>query len=400
MTRSPNNAQAMRWVLMETAPWGHRMRLPGHHLARWLVRRGHTVAYVSAPVSPWHFLSRGRRADARRRWNQEGPVGRWRHPQLFTFIPRTLLPVHRARPFDNNAAWNGSEFFSRPRAGNVLREAGFARADVMVIHNLQMPHLVRHVQPRVLVARMEDDIAGFPEMPHVIVRREREILADADLVTITAEGLRAKAERAGTEQIHYLPNGVESRRFARPDTLPLRPHDMPDGPVAVYVGALDSWFDQELLAGVAKKLTEWNFLVIGPKRTAMPSLDALANVHFIGPRQQEEVPPYLWHATAGIIPFQRTPLIESVCPLKLFEYLAAGLPVVATRWKEIERLQSPAVLSNSVPEWCDRLEQARKSTASDELASRVEYARQYDWDAIFTVFETRVHGLLNEEGRR
>lgn len=386
---------AMRWVLVETAPWGHRMRLPGQHLAEWLLERGHTVAYVSAPVSPWHFLSRGRRTDARHRWNLEGPVGRWRGERLFAFIPRTLLPVHRQWPLDGNMTWNGSERFSFPRAGAVLREAGFDRADVLVMHNLQIPHLVRAVQPRVFVARMEDNIAEFPEMPRVIVRREHEIIADADMVTITAEGLRARAEKAGAIRIHAMPNGVNSARFRRPESLPPRPADMPPGPVAVYVGALDGWFHATLLAQVARALPAWRFLLIGPRRHAMPALDACANVAFLGAKPQEEVPPYLWHGTAGIIPFQRTRLIESVCPLKLFEYAVASLPVVATRWAEMERLKSPAALCDDAPAFAAALEAAAQPDSARQRES-IAYGEAHDWNRIFGRFEDAVRALRAE----
>ena len=375
-----------RWVLVETAPWGHRMRLPGHHLARWLVARGCTVAYVSAPVSPWHFVSARAREDARRRWSQEGALGQWRSPRLFTFIPRTWLPVAAARPFDNNACWNGSEWASRPRAGQVLREAGFARADVMVVQNFQMPHLVRHVDARVLVVRLEDDISAFPAMPRVIVRRHREIIADADLVTITAQGLRPHAERAGAREVMHLPNGVDAARFERPASFE-RPADLPPSPVATYVGALDAWFDEELLADVATRLPQWSFALIGPPRRPFERLRALPNVHFLGPRPQEQVPPCLWSSDAGIIPFRRTQLIETVSPLKLFEDLAAGLPVVSTRWSEMERLGSPAKLASTAAEFAGALEGARAPKGG------VGYAREFDWDAVFGPFAARVGEL-------
>lgn len=388
----------MKWVLFETAPWGHRLRLPGHHLARWLVAGGHTVAYVSAPVSPWHFLSRARREDARRRWNQEGPFGRWRHERLFTFIPRTLLPVHRQWPFDGDASWKGSERFSFPRAGEVLRDAGFAKADVLAMHNLQMPHIVRHVQPRAFVLRIEDDISGFADMPRTIVRHEADMIADADLVTITAEALRAKAEGAGAARIHAMPNGVDFAMFARPAELPPRPAELPQGPVAIYTGALDSWFDDELLAKVAERLGEWRFVMVGPRRAPMAALRRMANVSFLEGRPQEQLPPLLWHATAAIIPFRRIPLIESVCPLKLFEYCAAGLPVVSTRWSELESLRSPARLAATAAEFGDALLEST-GEGEDARQRRIEWARGHDWNARFEGLMQAVRRTMAESGR-
>lgn len=376
-----------RWVLFETAPWGHRMRLPGHHLARWLAERGRQVAYVSAPVSPWHFLSRSGRETVRRRWTQEGPAGQWRTPNLFTFIPRTLLPLAAARPFDNNGCWNGAELFSRPRAGAVLREAGFARADVLLVSNFQMPHIVRQVDPAVLVVRLEDNPAAFPGMPKTIAKRWGELAADADLATITEEGLRPIVEEAGARAVELLPNGVDLARFRRPERLPHADFDFPAGPVALYVGALDSWFDEELLARVADLLPDWTFLLVGPPRRPFERLRARRNVVFAGPRPQEQVPPLLWRARAGIIPFRRTRLVETVSPLKLFEYLGAGLPVVSTRWAAMERLAPPAVLASDAEEFAAALSRAEPPPGG------VQWAAAHDWGALFEAFEGTVAAL-------
>lgn len=389
---SPIN-EALTWALFETAPWDHHLRLPGHHLARWLLGRGHKVAYLSAPVSPWHFLSKQSRELAKKRWNADGPVGRWHSPNFFTYIPRTWLPIHRQWPFDSNATWNGSEYFSRPRAGEVMRSSGFDRVDVLVVQNYQMPHIVRHLQPRLFVVRLEDDIAEFPRMPRIIARRYGEIIADADLVTITARALEPLAKRKRAHELYYLPNGVNLTAFERPEQLPERPGDMPNGPVAIYTGALDSWFDEELLAAAAQRLPEWNFLLIGPVAKAFDQLNLLNNIIFLGARPQEQLPTYLWHSQAGIIPFRRNRLVESVAPLKLFEYLAAGLPVISTRWSEMESLQSPAILADNPAQFANAIESAQSQNTSERTA-RVDWARQYDWHILFTGFENKLRGQL------
>lgn len=379
-----------RWVLCETAPWGHRMRLPGHHLTRWLVARGDMVAYVSVPVSPWHFLDPKARALARRRWHQEGAQGRWRNERLFTYIPRTLLPVHRRAPFDSDLAFRWSHRLTVPNAQAVLEREGFGDPDVAVVQSVLLAPLAESLGPGKLVLRIEDAIEHFAGMPRVAVRQERVWLRRADLVTATAPALAEHAVAAGARRVHLLPNGVNVRRFHRKVGAAV-PEDWPrgDGPVAVYVGALDSWFDEELLATVARRLPQWRFVLIGPPARPFASLRALGNVFFLGPRAAESVPPYLWAATAGIIPFRRTPLIETVCPLKLFEYLAAGLPVVATRWSELERLRSPAMLADSAEAFGEGLERAR-TRGEEERRAAVEWAAEYDWGRLFRGFAEMV----------
>lgn len=390
---STPDLRGQHWVLLDTAPWGHVLRLPGHHLARWLVERGATVAYVGAPVSPWHQLAPGRSAEMRRRWQQEGPRGRWRGRRLFTLIPRTWLPVANRWPFDSAMAWHDSEEWSSPRTSTVLREAGFDRADVVVVQNWQMIGLVRQLRPRALVIRIEDDLRAFPGMPRVIPRKAPDIVREADLVTITAEALRPLPRAWGASRIELLRNGVDVERFARPDVLPPAPADWPRGPVALYTGAISTWFDDELIADTARRLPHWSFVLVGPRRHPLRASLDQPNVQWREGMPQEQLPPLMWHSTAGIIPFRRSPLIDAVCPLKLFEYLAAGLPVVSTRWSEMETLGSPAYLANSRSMFSKALAACE---APDEEAQRqrIVWAQHFDWSRLFESFATDVAGIV------
>ncbi|MDX2175363.1 MAG: glycosyltransferase [Candidatus Sumerlaeia bacterium] len=374
-----------RWVLLETAPPGHRMRLPGHHLAEWLAARGRKVAYVSVPVSPWHFLSRAARPLARRRWSQEGSRGRWHGPNLFAYIPRTLLPVARGPLFDNEAAWRLSHRLTLPDAAGVLAAEGFSNPDVVCLQSPLLAPLAAALGARRLVVRIEDALDHFDGMPRVALRHFPEALERADLVTVTARSLESWATGRGARSVRNFPNGVAFARFRRPASLPPRPADLPPGPVAVYVGALDSWFDDGLLAASLDASPSWRAVLIGPPGARLSRLREHPRVHFLGPKPQEQVPPYLWHADAGVIPFRRTPLIESVSPLKLFEYLAAGLPVIATRWRELEALQAPATLADGPAGWAKALADAETPGAAARAAG-IEWARVYDWEQLIADF--------------
>ena len=128
-----------------------------------------------------------------------------------------------------------------------------------------------------------------------------------------------------------LPNGVDAENFARPRP---EPEDIAGlaRPRVVYVGALEYWFDVELLERCALARPDVPFVVIGPRPDGLPaSLATLRNVHLIGPRPYAEIPAYLQHCDVGIVPFRRDALVDSIHPIKVYEYLAAGLRVVATR---------------------------------------------------------------------
>jgi len=126
-----------------------------------------------------------------------------------------------------------------------------------------------------------------------------------------------------------------------------------------------------------------SFVLVGPNALARRRLDLRPNLHLLGPRPYEQIPAYLRNADIGLIPFDvrgHPDLVNSIHPLKLYEYLASGLPVVASRWDEIASLNSPATtLCGSATEFADALTTAL-STTPDSLAvsSFVDVA---DWRA-------------------
>lgn len=370
------------------------MRLPGWHLAHWLVARGNPVAYVSVPVSPWHFLSKDTRDLAARRWSQEGARGRWHAPNLFVHVPRTLLPIHCRGPFDSGFAWRHSHKFTFPNAAGVLRDEGFGEPDVVLLQSPLLAGLAAQLHPKVRVVSIEDALEHFDGMPRIAIRKFPASVRAADIVTVTARSLIPWARRRGASRIMNMPNGVDVAAFSRPASAP---QTRPAQPTGVYVGALDSWFDASLLAAVARRLRHWKFLIIGPQTRAYPALRGVTNVEFLGARSPDDVPQYLWNATVGIIPFKRTPLIESVLPLKLFEYLAAGLPVVSTRWREMELVNSPARLARTPREFADALVATEHAIYPDPHGPR--FAAKYDWNAIFPHLEARVRGVIENADR-
>jgi glycosyltransferase involved in cell wall biosynthesis len=76
-------------------------------------------------------------------------------------------------------------------------------------------------------------------------------------------------------------------------------------------------------------------------------MGAFPNIHLLGPRSYDLVPRYLAHSDVGIIPFKKNPLTDCVSPVKLYEYMASGLPVVSVEWKELQAIGSPARLAKN-----------------------------------------------------
>ena len=111
-------------------------------------------------------------------------------------------------------------------------------------------------------------------------------------------------------------------------------------PVVGYVGGLHQWVDQALIAAVASRVPEAEFVLVGPRQTDVSLLEACGNVRLLGQRSHDDLPHYVKAFDVGIVPYRLTEYTANVYPTKLNEYLVMGIPVVATDLPEIRRFNA------------------------------------------------------------
>jgi glycosyltransferase involved in cell wall biosynthesis len=143
---------------------------------------------------------------------------------------------------------------------------------------------------------------------------------------------------------------------------------------------MDEWFDFDLVQAAAERLPEISFVLIGPDHLARQRLRPLKNLHLLGRRPYSDLPAYLHQADVGLIPFDvvgHPHLVRSVHPLKLYEYMACGLPVVATEWAELQALRSPAVLSATREGFIQAIETAVRAPRDPDRYLR--FTEGADW---------------------
>jgi len=175
-----------------------------------------------------------------------------------------------------------------------------------------------------------DDFGALEGVDHAdVLRHEAELAARVDLILATSPELAAKFPAAKTR---LVPHGVDTDLFMTPQD---RPPDVPqDRPTMGFYGSLAGWVDWDWLMALARLLPDWEIQLIGPaKAESAEKLAQLArydNIRLLGPRAHGELPAYLHAWTAALLPFRDLPQIHACNPLKLREYLAAGVPTVAT----------------------------------------------------------------------
>lgn len=237
-----------------------------------------------------------------------------------------------------------------------------------------------------LIYDIVDDFSTFKGDARVLCWLHAQRMRQARLVLVSARPLEArfKVERL---DVVYCPNGVNPADFeVQPRAVPddIQPWAATGRPIAGYVGALAEWFDYELLAGTARLCPEVEFVLIGPTDGSAlleSGLLSLENVHWLGPKPYPEIPAYLSVFTIGLIPFKLNAITHAVSPLKAFEYMAAGKPVVISPMHE--SLSLPHVIAGEGTEaFAGGIRQALQRAGDPQFVQGLYAAAQANtWDA-------------------
>jgi hypothetical protein len=195
---------------------------------------------------------------------------------------------------------------------------------------------------RLLVYHCVDEFAEFSGVDgRALLGLEADLLARADVVVVSAERL-FESKRRLNPNTHLVRHGVEVEHFGRAlDAATETPADLGrhGGPVIGFFGLIADWIDLELVRHLALERPGWRVVMIGRADTDTSRLAGIENVELLGWRPYADLPRYCKGFDVAILPFKVNELTLAANPLKLREYLAAGLRVVSTALPEAERLQ-------------------------------------------------------------
>ena len=172
-------------------------------------------------------------------------------------------------------------------------------------------------------------------------RMEQDLLGKADLVFTSSEQL-CRERQLYNPRTYFISHGVDLSHFSRAlDSRTLLPTDLQGiaPPIVGFFGLIADWIDLSLIRHLALARPDWSIVLVGKANTDLGLLKGLANVYLLGQKPYETLPSYCKAFDVGIIPFRINELTLKANPLKLREYLAAGLPVVSTDLPEVRRFR-------------------------------------------------------------
>ncbi|HTO07656.1 MAG TPA: glycosyltransferase [Myxococcota bacterium] len=385
------------FVVLASAVWDTTNPVNAHQIARRLAAAGHRVLFVdsSGLRAPALLASAHDRRRVLARLSRGLGGARAVAPNLWVRSPLTL-PAGWPEPLRSLSqslyAW---------AVRRAARRLGFERPVVWAMLPNQLG-AARALAPRKLVYHAVDDYAANPGVDAAWVRaREHEMVAAADLVFAASPSLTERL-RAQRPDVELLANVADVELFSRAvSTSHAEPPELARlrRPRAVYVGNLAAYrLDFELLRAAARALPGVELVLIGPiglgeRDPAGPAaaLAAEPNVAFLGPRPQPDLPALLAHCDVALLPLLENAHTLSCMPLKLWEYLAAGLPVVARDLPNLRGLLDERAIrlyadpAGFVPALAKALEDAGRGRAE-----RLKAAQTHGWPARIAEIRARL----------
>ena len=369
-------------ILLATADWDHPLWTNKQHVAVSLADAGHRVLYIDS------LGVRGARSDR---------VDRGR---ILRRLRRALWPLRRVR----SRVWVLSPLVLPGRVSGVagrlnrwsLNLALFwadlrldLRTPLLWTFNPNTRFYLKLGRFQATIYHCVDRIQAQPGMPAASLESaERDLCGAVNAVFTTSPKLQQALAplNAGT---HFFGNVADAVHFgsALSGALP-RPLDLPliEGPCLMFIGAIDAYkLDLEMLEALVATTQDWTYVLIGPVGETDPSTNIArlllhSNVLWLGPKPYADLPAYLACADAALLPLQLNDYTRHMDPMKFFEYLAAGCPVVATAIPSLQAQADVACLSPPEP-------QAFREALSNVLrgegpsrSARLERAGQFTYE--------------------
>lgn len=361
-------------VIFPIIDWHFRIQRP-QHIAREMARRGNRVFYLTiAPLG-----------------GAEAPGFRLvEMPEHGVFICELQVPS--AESFDLYGGKISAKSVDEIRAAlKALWKSRRIAESVSIVQHPSWHRVVQNIPSNFVVYDCMDHHAGFSTHTREVGRHERGLLSSSDLVVVTSEWLSNLHSEFAPSLIR---NAAEIERF-----LPLsqiQESRTDKGPVVGYIGTIAEWFDLDLIIQSAKKFKEWQFVLVGSTAGCDTSeAERLSNIVFKGERPYAEVGEYLRRFDVCVIPFKLTDLIKATNPVKVYEYLAAGKPVVSVELPELEVMREFIYLAKNKDDWNEKLAMAmRQRNDRDLIVRRTEWAQEHSWASRSEELETAIRDRL------
>jgi glycosyltransferase involved in cell wall biosynthesis len=235
-----------------------------------------------------------------------------------------------------------------------------------------------------------------------ITKQEEALCRKVDLVFTTSRGLLEK-KKVFNPEAHLASHGVDQAHFAKaldPATPLAKELEGLPHPIIGFFGLVQDWIDTDLLATIAEKRPDWSVVVLGKSLVDLSRLKALKNVRLIDRRPYADLPMYCKGFDVGLCPFRINELTLHVNPIKLREYVSAGLPVVSTDIPECRLAPEWTRIGRTPDEFIAEIAAALASDSPDARRRRSEAMKAETWERKVAALGAHVDRVLQAKRRK
>jgi len=216
------------------------------------------------------------------------------------------------------------------------------------------------------------------------IAAEKRLLKTVDVTFCTSQAL-VDSKSQHTRLTQFAPHGVNFASFARAVeqedlAIPADLAKIPQ-PRLGFFGTLRDLLDYDLILGMAKARPDVHIALIGQKHVDLAELEAMPNVHFLGQKKHDELAAYCKGFDVGWIPYRIDDNVKFINPLKLREYLSAGVPVISTSMPEVLPFKHLAYIADTAAETSTAFDLALGEGSLEARKQRCESMRQETWPA-------------------
>ncbi len=381
-------------ICISTADWDNPYWTNQHHIMSKLARENRVLFVESLGLRQPCFQKKDifRMAKRLKDWFKGA---RRVDKSLFVYSP-AIIPFHRFRLIQ---MFNRKLLLSSLK--RLIKRLKF-KDTILWAYAPNAADFIGKLRESLVIYHCVDELSANPLIPkEAVLRMEERLLGKADFVFVSSRNLYEKCKRLN-QKTHYLPNSADFDHFHQAVSRDYSiPQDLANlrRPIIGFYGALSNYkIDFDLIAYLAQAKKDWSFVLIGQVGEGDPLTDTSglnqANIHLLGSKAYQILPQYLKYFDVCLLPNRINDYTKSMFPLKFFEYLSCGKPVVATDLVSLREFKNYFYSSFSYEEFLENLEKAL-SEDPQKKEERIELAKQFTWEKKIDEIEKIFQGVIN-----
>lgn len=378
--------KAKKYIILYCEDWDTSLKTSKHHFIERLAKENHKILYLEVPFNIFSYISKPAEYFNKKQLNVFKGLRKVKK-NIWVLKPFVPIPYHSFLGIvtDNLFVNFINQKFILIFLKFFLKKIKFINYEAIIYYPMIYP-VLENLKLNKVHFHIVDDWQGFSGIPKTMLQITKKLVNKADNVIVSSLKLMEKYKRYN-KNIFLLRHGTDPKIFNKGINFKIKTEEK----IKVgYYGSLEK-LDFRLIRNVSKALSSWDFYFVGPITPNVRNqikIFKTNNITFLNPMQREKLPSFLKIINVFFMPFQINQLTNSMTPIKVYEVLNSGLPIVCVDLNEIKLITKKYILFSSDEKKI--IKNLIKAVQTDSIAKkkkRIEFVKPYSWDKRFKVFK-------------